>query len=285
MCCLTDPLQAVVVHADVLSWLLGAAAGADVEGRWLAVVTQGSRSCFHGDRSNFRAGVMLLTSSVASICAVGRFCAADGAHAWLSMTASSELLTVLGESAGVTFVSTGPRLVGALGVPAAQPQERPRPGFPARGPLAGHQVFHTLSERPASISTRLSGVGRRCGVHQFVSRVITSSAVLPVWVALSTRPPLVTGSAANDAFPVEVAVVHEHSPFAEWSPPAARTADVLDVDEPVGLTRVSSGARPSPRGPRALPIPTATHRRHGAGSGNNCAPATKPSYVGARRTT
>lgn len=225
MCWLTNPLPAEVVQAAEQRGVLGPVVTSCVDGGWLAVVTQGSCSCFHIDSSNTSAAVMLMNGAAPPICALGHFASADAAHDWLSGTASCELLTLLWESTGLGKVSTAPRL---LAVTSTHPGGGRGPHPHARLSVPSRRVDQPQVDQAASASALLLGYSQ----HGDARLLEGGPSTVPTSLELgSARPAAHACMSQCDVLDdAEVELVPARSPFAVWSARAAMTEHVVDVD-------------------------------------------------------
>lgn len=302
MCWLTNPLPAEVVQAAEQSGVLGPVVTSCVDGGWLAVVTRGSRSCFHVDSSDTSAAVMLLSGAASPICAVGHFAAADAAHAWLSGAASAELLTLLWESAGLGNVSAVPLLLAAP-IPSAHPGVKRRPDPPAHLSVPRLGADQPPAEQAASARTLFSAYGRHGDTRQVAGRALAEPTSSEPVGPRPAAPALLSQSGVPGQ--EEAEIVPTRSPFAVWSARAALMADVLDVDDRPARSSSSFGKRGSfhqaaaPRGgtsftrgigpdwstgPRALPRSAGSTVRHGSRNERAGGAVDKPFSSTVRRT-
>lgn len=225
MCWLTNPLPAEVVQAAEQSGVLGPVGISCVDGGWLAVGTQGSRSCYHIDSSDTSAAVMLLNGAASPICAVGHFASADAAHAWLSGTASSELPTLLWESTGLGKVSVAPC---PLAITSTHPCGGRGPHPPARLSVPSRRADLPPVNQADSASALLLVHSQHGDARLFEGGPSTVPTSLEL---VGARPAAHACMAQCDVLDdAEVELVPTRSPFAVWSARAALTEHVVDVD-------------------------------------------------------
>lgn len=209
---------------------------------------------------------MLLNQSTSPVCAVGPYSAAVDAHAWLTGAASSELLTILSESAGHVCASPSLRLLEEPGPSTAQPPMKQQPDTSVR--------------RRLPMRTGLSAGGRPGGADQVQTCDAAQSSALPICAVGTALKLRVAGAAADDCLPAEVAQTQSRSPFAVWSAQAASMADALDVDDPASDFSAPSGASGVSRLSLTQKLSTSTpgsHQAHGCTSFvNTCHPAVVP---------